>query len=145
MTSEEKPSGYNGHAYFTIDDIAAMLPGPARLMPGVGNRWWKVYYAAKEGNWPLAEFETKEVEELIDMSMITRPKYAEWMEPFIKDDLGAVKAAIKKQDWAEFEEVYQQAVKNANDYHKAADKPLLQWKLPEYPPPDMDLTPLKES
>ncbi|MCH8196107.1 MAG: hypothetical protein IIB12_08530 [Chloroflexi bacterium] len=145
MTSEEKPSGYNGHAYFTIDDIAAMLPGPARLMPEVGNRWWKVYYAAKEGNWPLAEFETKEVEELIDMSMITRPKYAEWMEPFIKDDLGAVKAAIKKQDWAEFEEVYQQAVKNANDYHKAADKPLLQWKLPEYPPPDMDLTPLKES
>ncbi|MCH8192178.1 MAG: hypothetical protein IIC80_12600 [Chloroflexi bacterium] len=145
MTSEEKPSGYNGHAYFTIDDIAAMLPGPARLMPEVGNRWWKVYYAAKEGNWPLAEFETKEVEELIDMSMITRPKYAEWMEPFIKDDLGAVKAAIKKQDWAEFEEVYHQAVKNANDYHKAADKPLLQWKLPEYPPPDMDLTPLKES
>ena len=145
MTSEEKPSGYNGHAYFTIDDIAAMLPGPARLMPEVGNRWWKVYYAAKEGNGPLAEFETKEVEELIDMSMITRPKYAEWMEPFIKDDLGAVKAAIKKQDWAEFEEVYQQAVKNANDYHKAADKPLLQWKLPEYPPPDMDLTPLKES
>ena len=145
MTSEEKPSGYNGHAYFTIDDIAAMLPGPARLMPEVGNRWWKVYYAAKEGNWPLAEFETKEVEELIDMSMITRPKYAEWMEPFIKDDLGAVKAAIKKQDWAEFEEVYHQAVKNANDHHKAADKPLLQWKLPEYPPPDIDLTPLKES
>ena len=145
MTSEEKPSGYNGHAYFTIDDIAAMLPGPARLMPEVGNRWWKVYYAAKEGNWPLAEFETKEVEELIDMSMITRPKYAEWMEPFIKDDLGAVKAAIKKQDWTEFEEAYQQAVKNANDYHKAADKPLLQWKLPEYPPPDMDLTPLGES
>ena len=145
MASEEKPSGYNGHAYFTIDDIAAMLPGPARLMPEVGNRWWKVYYAAKEGNWPLAEFETKEVEELIDMSMITRPKYAEWMEPFIKDDLGAVKAAIKKQDWAGFDEAYQQAVKNANDYHKAADKPLLQWKLPEYPPPDMDLTPLEES
>ena len=145
MTSEEKPSGYNGHAYFTIDDIAAMLPGPARLMPEMGNRWWKVYYAAKEQNWPLAEFQTKEIEVFLDTCMITRPKYAEWMEPFIKDDLGAVKAAIKKQDWAEFEEVYQQAVKNANDYHKAADKPLLQWKLPEYPPPDMDLTPLKES
>ena len=144
MSADEKPTGYNGHAYFTIDDIAAMLPGPARLMPEVGNRWWKAYYAAKEGNWPLAEFEVKEIEELIDTCMITRPKYTEWMEPFIKDDLGAVKAAIKKADWSQFDEAYHQATHNANDYHVAADKPLLQWKLPEYAPPDIDLTPRKE-
>lgn len=141
---QEKPTGFNGHAYFTIDDIAAMLPGPARLMNEVGNRWWKVYYAAQAGNWPLAEFEVKEVTELIETCMITRPKYAKWMEPFIKDDLGAVRAAIKKQSWAEFEQVYDQAVKNANDYHKAADKPLIRWKLPSAPPPDLDLAPVKD-
>ena len=99
-TSDDKPTGYNGHAYFTIDDIAAMLPSPARLMPEVGNRWWKAYYAAKEGNWPLAEFQVKEIEELIDTCMITRPKYAQWMEPFIADDLGNIKKAIKAGDWA---------------------------------------------
>ena len=145
MSADEKPTGYNGHAYFTIDDIAAMLPGPARLMAEVGTRWWKVYYAAKEQNWPLAEFQTKEIEELIDTCMITRPKYAEWMEPFIKDDLGSVKAAIKKADWGEFEQIYHEATRNANDYHKAASKPLLQWKLPDYPPPDIDLTPLTDA
>lgn len=144
MTPEEKITGYSGHAYFTIDDIAAMLPGPARLMHEVGARWWKVYYAAKAGNWPLAEFEVKEVEELIDTCMITRPKYTQWMEPFIKDNLGAVKAALKKKDWKEFEQAYQQAVKDANDYHKAADKPLIRWKLPGVPPPDVDLTPIQD-
>ena len=35
MTTDDKPTGYNGHDYFTIDDIAAMLPSPARLMPEV--------------------------------------------------------------------------------------------------------------
>ncbi len=142
--SKDKPTGYSGHAYFTIDDIAAMLPGPARLMSEVGNRWWKAYYAAKAGNWALAEFEVKEVVELIETCMITRPKYQKWMEPFINDDIGAVRAAIKKQSWAEFDAAYQQSIKNANDYHKAADKPLIRWKLPAEPPPDLDLTPHKD-
>ena len=145
MTSQEKPSGYNGHAYFTIDEIAAMLPGPARLMPEVGNRWWKVYYAAKAGNWALAEYEVKETIELIETCMITRPKYQKWMEPFVHDNMGAVRTAIKKKDWKEFETVYNQSIKDANDYHKAADKPLIHWKLPAMPPPDMEMAPVPDA
>ena len=122
-----------------------MLPSPARLMPEVGARWWKAYYAAKEGNWPLAEFQVKEIEELIETCAITRPKYAQWMDPFVKDDLGGVKKAIKAGDWAQFETLFNESTKNANDYHKAADKPLLQWRLPEYPPPDLDLSPLPDA
>ncbi len=139
--AEEKPSGYSGHAYFTIDDIAAMLPGPARLMHEVGIRWWKVYYAAQAENWPLAEYEVKEIEELIDTCIITRPKYTQWMEPFIKDDLGAVMGTIKKKDWEGFQTAFHDATKNANDYHKAADKPLIVWKLPDSSPPDMEMAP----
>ncbi len=142
--SDEKPKGYNGHAYFTIDEMAAMLPGPARLMHEVGARWWKVYYAAKAGNWPLAQYEVKEVEELIDICMLTRPKYQKFMEPFMEQNLKVVAAAIKKQDWAEFEAAYNQSVKDANDYHKAADKPLIRWKLPSTPPPDMEMAPEKK-
>ena len=144
MTTE-KPTGYSGHAHFTIDDIAAMLPGPARLMTEVGQRWWKVYYAAKAENWPLAEFEAKEVHELIDTCIITRPKYTQWMEPFLKDNLGAVVKAIQGKNWAEFEVAYQQAIKDANDYHKAADKAIIRWKLPDHPPPDLEMVPLEET
>ena len=143
MTSGDKPSGYNGHAYFTIDDIAAMLPGPARLMHEVGTRWWKVYYAAKAGNWPLAEYETKEGHELIDTCIITRPKYEQYMEPFLEQNLKAVLDAIKKKDWDEFDAAYQQSITDANDYHKAADKPLIRWKLPDTAPPDMEMAPLE--
>ena len=73
--------------------------------------------------------------------MITRPKYAQWMEPFIADDLGNIKKAIKAGDWGQFETLFNESTKNANDYHKAADKPVLQWKLPDHAPPDLDLSP----
>lgn len=141
--SDADIKGYNGHAYFTLDEIAAMLPGPARLMHEVGQRWWKVFYAAKAGNWPLAEYEVKEIHELIDICMITRPKYQKFMEPFLNQNLKTVMDAVKKKNWGEFEAAYHQATKDANDYHKAADKPLIHWKLPEIPPPDMEMAPQK--
>ncbi|MSQ25024.1 MAG: hypothetical protein EXR49_01920 [Dehalococcoidia bacterium] len=140
--AKDKVQGYNGHAYFSIDDIAAMLPGPARLMHEIGTRWWKIYYASQETNWPLAEYEIKEMEELFEICMVTRPKYVQWMEPFLHQDVKAVKDAVKKKDWKGFEAAYHLATKNANDYHKAANKPLIHWKLPAMPPPDMEMKPL---
>lgn len=139
--SGDKPTGYNGHATFTIDDIAAMLPGPARLMHEIGTRWWKVYYAAKAKNWPLSEYESHEIRELIDVCMVTRPKYVQYMEPFLNQSLKRVEDAIKTKDWAIFEKAYHQATKDANDYHKASGKSLLRWKLPDSPPPDMEMAP----
>ncbi|MBM4406540.1 MAG: hypothetical protein FJ039_10245 [Chloroflexi bacterium] len=141
MSEGEKVKGFNGHVYFTIDEIAHMLPGPARLMHEIGTRWWKVYYAAKEGNWPLAEYEIKETKELFEISMTTRPKYVQWMEPFMGESMKRVEDAIKAKNWKQFEEAYNQSIKDANDYHKAANKPLIHWKLPNTPPPDMEMKP----
>jgi len=36
------------------EDIERIAPGLGRLMPEVGDRTWKAYYAAQAGNWPLA-------------------------------------------------------------------------------------------
>ena len=138
---EEKSKGFDGKTYFTLDEMARMLPSPARLMNEVGTRWWKVYYAAKANNWPLAEYEIGEIEELIEICMHTRPKYAQYMEPFLEQTLKPVKAAAKAKNWGIFEAAYHQATKDANDYHKAAGKDLLKWKLPSTPPPDMVMEP----
>ena len=32
----------------------------------------------------------------------------------------------------------------ANAYHELRDKPYIRWKLPDAPPPDLDLTPRKK-
>ncbi len=61
----------------------------------------------------------------------------------MKEDLGAMEEGIQAKDWEKFEAAYNQGIRNANDYHKAYEKEFIVWKLPDYPPPDLDLTPLE--
>ena len=138
----DKPVGWSGKTYLSIDDLAVIQPGLARIMPEIGQRYWKLYYAAKAGNWILADFQLGEIQELLELGIITRPKYQEHIETFLRDDLSAVEAGIKAQDWQMVEQAFHQGVRDANDYHKLNDKEFIVWKLPDYPPPDLDLTPL---
>ena len=138
-----KPVGWSGKTYLSIDDLAVIQPGLARLMPEIGQRYWKLYYSAKAGNWTLANFQLGEVCVLMELGSITRPKYVEELEAFMKDDLGAMEEGIQAKDWEKFEAAYNQGIRNANDYHKAYEKEFIVWKLPDYPPPDLDLTPLE--
>lgn len=142
MSTEEttRPTGWNGYRFLSIDDIAAMQPGLARLMPVIAERYWKLYYAAKAGDWVHAKFQVGEIRELMEFGSVTRPKYEENLEKFINDNLGAIEAALKNKDLAAFEEAYHQGIKDANDFHKVYEKPIT-WKLPPSPPSDMEFTP----
>lgn len=132
----------NGNgAQLGIEDIAAMQPGLARLMPDVGVRVWKLYYAAQAKNWPLARFQLKEAKKLMELGAITRPKYEENLGKFIEENVKPMMAAIEAGDLAKFNEEFDKAVEQANAYHELYDKPFLRWKVPSQPPPDLDMTP----
>ena len=142
MVTEDgsKVKGWSGHRYFTLDDVAAMQPGLARVMPEVGQRYWKLYYAVQASNWDLAKFEIGEIEELMEFGAITRPEYEENLHKFINDNFGAMKKAVESRDKRKFEEEFQLGIRDANDFHALYEKPIV-WKLPSTPPPDMDFTP----
>src|SRR3972149_3063752 len=42
------------HGAITLEQLAEMQPGMARLMDEYAQRFWTMYYAAKGGNWALA-------------------------------------------------------------------------------------------
>lgn len=125
----------------TGDDLATMQPGLARLMPEVGARMWKLYYAAKERNWPLAKFQLKEAKKLIELGALTRPKYAENLGKFLEEQVKPMMAALEAENLEKFNEEIRKAIEQANAYHDLYDKPFLRWKVPSQPPPDLDLTP----
>jgi hypothetical protein len=132
----------NGNgAKLGIEDIAAMQPGLARLMPDIGARVWKLYYAAQAKNWPLAKFQLKEAKKLMELGAITRPKYEENLGKFIEENVKPMMAAIEAEDLATFNAEFERAVEQANAYHELYDKPFLRWKVPSSPPPDLDLAP----
>jgi hypothetical protein len=125
----------------TVEEIFAILPGLARLMPEVSARWWKCWYAAQAGNWKLADWQLKELKKLLRICMFTRPKYTEDLEDYIRDDLGPVSAALAEQDFPTFDAAYGTAVDRANWYHEKWNKEFIVWRLPDMPPPDLDLRP----
>jgi hypothetical protein len=130
-----------GKSKLTLDELGAVQPGMARVMPEVGQRIWKCYYAGKARNKPLARFQLKEAVNLMEMGVLLRPKYTDNMYKFIEEQVEAVKQAIEAEDWDAFEVAFHEMVDQANAYHELYDKPFLRWKIPSQPPPDLDMTP----
>ena len=130
-----------GKGTFALTDLGSLMPGMAEVMPLVGGRIWKCYYAGQARNRPLARFQLKEAVNLMEKGAFLRPKYAENMEKFINEEVAAVGKCIDAEDWEGFESAFGAMVDAANAYHDVYDKSFLRWKIPDAAPPDLDMTP----
>jgi hypothetical protein len=125
---------------FDLSDLGHLMPGMAEIMPLVGERIWKCYYAAKAHNRKLAAFQLKEAVNLMQKGSILRPKYEEDIDSFTTGVVASLQASIEAEDWDAFETTFNTMVDQANAYHEKYDKSFLRWQLPSTPPPDLDLT-----
>lgn len=125
---------------FSLSDLGHLLPGMAEIMPLVGARIWKCYYAGQAHNRPLARFQLSEAVNLMEKGSILRPKYDENMEKFISGSVAKLRQVIESEDWESFDEAFKTMVDEANGYHELYEKSFLRWKVPDQPPPDLDLT-----
>jgi hypothetical protein len=76
----------------------------------------------------------------MEKGAILRPKYTEKMEEFLSESVAAVSKCIESEDWDGFETAFSSMVEQANANHEFYDKGFLRWKIPDQPPPDLDLT-----
>lgn len=132
---------WTGHREMTVEEIGIIQPGLGRIMPEVGQRTWKLYYAVKNEHWELAKFQWKEIQELMELGAFTRPKHEEALNQFLREDWPQIGKAIDNKDFAAFETAFQHAVEQANAYHELKEKPYIRWQLPSQPPPDLDMKP----
>ena len=129
------------HGPLTVDEIGEALPGGARLMDELSRRYWALYYAAKGGNWDLARYMERESEKLLAILAKVRPKYAEDLSTFVKDELGAVARAIEARDWPTFDAAYRRGIDASDTYHGKYNKGFIRFRLPDHPPEWLDLGP----
>lgn len=132
---------WGGKKTMTVEDIAMVQPGLARIMPEIGNRTWKMYYAAEARNWPLAKFQWKEVRGLFELGAFMRPKHEDAINKYLEENWSTLQGPIEREDFATFDKAFNECIDMANAYHDQKDKPYIHWKLPDTPPPDLDLTP----
>ena len=127
---------------FSLSDLGALLPGMAEIMPLVGERIHKCYYAGKAHNNVLARFQLSEAVNLMEKGAILRPKYPENMEKFISESVArGPRDCIEDEDWDGSRRRFATMIEQANANHEFYDKSFLRWKMPEQPPADLDLTP----
>jgi hypothetical protein len=125
---------------FQLGDLGHLLPGMAEIMPRVGERVHKCYYAGKAGNKALARFQLAEAVNLMEKGAILRPKYTDTMQKFISESVAAVRTCIEAEDWQGFEAAFAAMIEQANANHEFYEKSFLRWKMPDQPPADLDLS-----
>ncbi len=139
---DEKPIvGRTKHGELSLDQLAELQPGLGQLMPLVGERYWTLYYAAKGGNWALADYELRGLKSLWQKMSTTRPKYRDMLETYAKKIFDPLAHQIASKNFAEFEKTYQAGVALANAMHVASNHGEIVWKLPPNPPQHLDLGP----
>ena len=139
MSSESSPVAHIRHGDLTLDQIAEMMPGMARLMVEISDRFWLLYYAAQAGSWGLARHEFSEMRKTMQIAGIVRPKYKEPLEGFTAEKLKPIEDAIRAKDWSAFEAKFRETADAANEMHQEFGYEYIVWRLPDTPPPHLRL------
>jgi hypothetical protein len=134
---------------------APASPGPTVFNPGIGElmnlivqpRHTKLWFAGREANWSLAEYESKELRSALANVAKARPvfreqKVADNVEMFLGGAFRAVDDAIRARDETKFVEAYATVNAGCNACHTALNQPQVVIKIPEQPSyPDQDFRP----
>lgn len=129
------------HGTLTVDELAAIQPGMARLMDELSRRYWALYYAGKAGNWELARYMAKESEKILEAAALVRPKYAEDLAAFARDVFAPLAGAIESKDWTAFDAAYRRGIEVSDVYHAKYNKAFVRFRLPDRPPEWLDFKP----
>ena len=138
---DEKLVGRTKHGELTLDQLAGIQPGMARLMVEVAHRYSLIYYACQGGNWELGHHELKELRGVFRIAMTTRPKYRAELEAFDRQYLTPVEEAIKERSWETFARAFEQGVRASDEVHRRLGYPFIRYRLPKNPSDFLDLGP----
>ncbi len=131
------------HGEMTIDQLAEIQPGMAKLMQEVADDYSSAYYAAKGGNWKLAAHELNLVRSVFRTAKVTRPKYVQDLDAFDAEYLTPIFKAIQQKDWAVADEAFQRGIEGSDKYHDKYGYDYIRFVLPQESPSRLHHGPLE--
>ena len=129
-----------GKLQVRIDSLEKKLahtykPGFGEFMSSIQVHHAKLWFAGKNQNWQLAEFEMHEISETLDAIQQYQAEREESKQVgTLKPSLDAVKDAIEKKDPVLFNSSYLLLTNSCNNCHKAVDFGFNVVKVPEISP-----------
>jgi hypothetical protein len=127
----------------TLQEMSEALPDTPVIMTRIGESWWHLFYAARGGNWSLADYYLRRVRKLEDTLAVLRPKHRERLLTFRSTALPEVIVALDIQDFGRFEKAFHEATRIANQLHAESGYPYIKWTLPVDAPVGLELGPVE--
>ena len=85
-----------------LKNLVAAVPGTSHWMFEVGERYKNLYWAAKQGKWEFANYQLEEIESLIKLVQLTRPKRAETAQQFLDTGIPQMHKGLATREWDSF-------------------------------------------
>ena len=122
-----------------VKRLEAAAPGVGELMSGVHLHFAKLHYAAKAGNWKLADSEVDEIQENLDKAALLRPeengvKLAGVIESLKQTQLAGMKKASAQGERSLFSKSYDETMSACNSCHRTTGRPFIVITEPTAPP-----------
>lgn len=124
-----------------LNKLAEIQPGLGTVMIEYGNRISTMYYAAKGGNWGMADYQLKEAREIQEVGENTRPARAAMLKAFESANLDKLGEAIKAKNWKQFDTTFKATVEACNGCHAANGFPFIKYELPKSSPSPTSVKP----
>ena len=118
--------------------LGDIQPGLGTIMQEIGRRFTAIFYAARGGNWDLANYQLKELREIQEVGEITRPKRKDALVSFEESFLGGeedaaegtLQDAINKKNIVAFNKSFKAATEGCNGCHQATGFSYIKYRLP---------------
>lgn len=90
-----------------LQKLVELVPGTAHWMIEMGARYQNLYWAAKQRKWDFATYQSEEIEKLVEIAMLARPKRADSAQMFLDKMFPLMHEAVASKDWGRFEDAFQ--------------------------------------
>jgi hypothetical protein len=116
-----------------LNTLANIQPGLGTVMIEYSGRYTNMYYAAKGGNWGLADYMLKEAREIQEVGETTRPARAASLKAFEAAYLDPLDKTIKAKNFKAFQTAFNRGIQGCNGCHAANGFPFIKYQLPKAP------------
>lgn len=137
----QPPDWNKGTTDEKIKRLSDIQPGLGTVMMEYSTQFTNAYYAAKGGNFDLAQYMFKEMREIQEVGETTRPARAALLKAFETNYLDKLGAAAKAKNWSQYSTLVPQAVNACNQCHVKSEVAFIHYQLPPAPPAPLKMTP----
>jgi hypothetical protein len=104
-----------------LEQLLAAMPGTAHWMFEMGERYKNLYWAGKQGKLEFAEYQLEEIEGLVRMVQLTRPKRKATAQEFLDTSIPAMQESLRGRQWKAFKTGFNQLAQGCMHCHVQND------------------------